>query len=222
MDQPCTKCGSLDRALESFDSALAQEEARGEGRQCLPDGRDMGMRGLTEATQRMRDAMSETLIGRGAAPVAIALGEALFWLAAVDDYFKNLCGETTYFQQRAADEGGRTTGGLVFARNMLGHGLNTASAIRFDLPAPTLIQEGGDLTVRWARLPGKDYGAPNRGTAMSIRFVWARLDELPKPTGPQHDRDAWYAELIAGKALSAPLDVAAAWFAAQRGDDPIK
>lgn len=159
--------------------------------------------------------MSQMLSGGEGAAVAIALGEALFWTAALDDYSKRLRGKTTYFREREADEHGRTVGGLVFARNLLGHGLNTASAISFEVHSPTLIRDGDKVTLRWPRLPGKDYGAPDRGTAFSVKFSWAPLQDLPAPGGPQHRRDDWYGELIAGKPLSKPLDVAAAWFEAR-------
>jgi hypothetical protein len=172
----------------------------------------MALRGLTEATQRLHEANRRIVTGGGGVPVTIALGEALWWTSALDDFFTKAEGKRVYHARREADERGRTVGGLVFARNMLGHGLNTASAIDFHLPSPTIVREGNNVTVRWARLSGREYADPDRGTIFRIEMRWADLSELPTPTGPQHKRDEWYVGLIAGRPLTGPLDVAAEWF----------
>jgi len=178
----------------------------------LGSGPDLGIGGLAAAIERLQEANRAIASGGGEAPIARALGEALFWIAALDDHFReNRCADV-YWPMRAADERGRTTGGLIYARNMLGHGLHIAGAIRFETHAPTVEQKGGDVTVRFPRLPDREYHAPNYGTFLSIQMLWADLAELPTPSGPQHGRDEWYRDRVAARPLSQPLRVAHQWF----------
>jgi hypothetical protein len=154
------------------------------------------------------------LTGGGPVPIATALGEGLFWIAALDDFFTRRYGARGYRLLRASDTRGRTAGGLIFARNLLGHGLHISGAIHLKAHAPTVVVEPGKLTLRWARLPGIDYGSPDRGTVFSAQMLWADAADLPKSRGPTHGRDRWYEQLVARRPLSQPMTTTEAWFRA--------
>jgi hypothetical protein len=181
----------------------------------LSGGAGLGMGGLANAIERLHEANANLLRGGGGEPIARALGEALFWIAALDHFFAEQQGYQAYWASRASDARGRTVGGLIFARNVLGHGLHIAGAIRFTAHPPTVVKDGDNLTIQWARLPGREYGSPDRGTVLSIQMAWADLEQLPTPSGPQWDRDVWYRDLVAAQPLSGPLKTASEWFRAQ-------
>jgi hypothetical protein len=187
----------------------------------LASGADLGIGGLGAAIERLQEANRGIASGGGEAPIARALGEALFWIAALDDHFRGNRGAGQYWPMRAADERGRTTGGLIYARNMLGHGLHIAGAIRFKTYAPTVEQSGGNVTVRFPRLADREYHAPNYGTFLSIQMLWADLAALPTPLGPQHGRDEWYRDHVAARPLSQPLRVAREWFERLSAPKPL-
>lgn len=180
-------------------------------------GPELGLSGLEAAIARIHEANRNLLTGGGQAPIARALSEALFWTAALDDFFATDQGAEKYWTARAGDADGRTAAGLIFARNMLSHGLHVAGAIQLLVHPPTLMREGDTVTLRWARLPGRDYGSGDRGTVLSFQLTWVNISQLPSPTSPQYGRDEWYRDLIAGRPLTHPFDSAYRWFSRQRG-----
>ena len=176
----------------------------------LTGGPELGIGALEAAIARLREANSRVITGGGAGPVAYALGEAMFWVAALDNHFKGSVPD--YWDTRASEEKGRTVGGVIYARNALGHGLFVAGAVRFQAHPPTLVRGGDKVTLRWARLPGRDYGSPDRGTAFSAQLIWVDLANLPPVSGTQHERDQWYSDHVAGRPVSHPLNDAADWY----------
>ncbi len=182
----------------------------------LRGGAELGVTALAAAIDRIHSANANLLRGGGAAPTAAALGEGLFWIAALDDFFVSAQPPGVYRRSRASDTRGQTVGGLIYARNGLGHGLHIAAAVRTVVHSPTVVKRDGQVTVQWARLPGREYGAPNRGTVLSMQFVWAEPDVLPVAPGRQHGRDLWYRDRVSGRPLTQPLTVGLDWFRAQR------
>lgn len=87
----------------------------------LPHGPEAALNGLREAVSRLREAVSSVLRGRaGYESIWIALSEALYWIAAMDDRYR---GTSYYFSRRDKDACGRTVAGLVYARNRHAHEL---------------------------------------------------------------------------------------------------
>jgi hypothetical protein len=176
----------------------------------LSDGPDFAPGALEAAIERLREATDGILSGGGEGPLARALGEALFWVGSLDQHFS--AQHEAYWASRGLDARGRAVGGLVFARNQLAHGLTSAGAIRFEVFPPTFVREGDDVAIRWARIDGRDYGSPNRGSPFAVQPVWVDLETLPPASGPQHDRDVWYRELVSARPLLEPLESALSWF----------
>jgi hypothetical protein len=160
----------------------------------LPDGPDIGLRALLEAIARAHPSSGPITRGEdalyGESRVSASVVEALFWIAALDDHFQGVAPD--YFNRRDSEPGGRTVGGLVYARNLGGHGLHAASAVRYEVGA---IGSGRPL--------------------LSAYFRWAQLADLPKPGRTEkRDRDRMYEERVAGQPLSEPLRVAHEWLKA--------
>jgi hypothetical protein len=195
-------------AYEASDNRAGHDQAADR----IAGGTALGLEGLRSAIERLHRANEQILSGSGAAPSAIALGEALFWIAALDDDFKTSAGPGVYFKARSEDHRGRTVGGLVYARNMLGHGLGTTAGMQFEVHPPTIVQEGSTVTVKWARLPGREYSSENHGTVFSTQLLWVALGDLPEAPEDPHGRHEWYAKNVAGAPLSSPLEVAREWF----------
>lgn len=171
----------------------------------LGGGAGLGVTALAAAIDRIHRANANSVRGGGTGPTAAGLGEALFWIAALDDFFVRTQQHGAYWRTRAADTRGQTVGGLIYARNALGHGLRIAGAMQTVFHAPTIVKTDDEITVRWARLPGRDYGAPNRGTLFSLQFLWAALEALPAVSGQQYERDAWYRDRVSGRPLTLEL-----------------
>jgi hypothetical protein len=87
----------------------------------LPRGADLALRGLELAHGRLREGVNKYLRGEGGALVAVALSEALYWIAWSDCY--GLKHVNDYSQTRDSSPGGRTVGGLGYARNFEAHEL---------------------------------------------------------------------------------------------------
>jgi hypothetical protein len=87
----------------------------------LPRGADLALRGLELAHGRLREGVNKYLRGEGGALVAVALSEALYWIAWSDYY--GLKHVNDYSQKRDSSPGGRTVGGLGYARNFEAHEL---------------------------------------------------------------------------------------------------
>jgi hypothetical protein len=166
----------------------------------LPYGPTEALVGSREASARIDAPIDRIFTGGGGALIWRALSEALFWIAALDDQGRALPG---YDARRDGEDGGRTVGGLVYARNRHAHNLVTAGEAEFIVPAPTVIQMP----------PGEPAAASSgRGTVFAMRARWVPLVALPPPDRPErHGRDAMYDGHVAGRPLREPLDEAAAW-----------
>lgn len=169
----------------------------------LPDGPDVALVGLTKAVARTPDALVGVFRGRGAAPVTVALGEALLWVGALDAYGTRLTPD--YLQRRDADAQGRAVGGLVHARNFQAHQLLAAAAGVLSGSTPEVVRGGGNLTIT--------------GLALTASFNWVAAADLPVMRNAQ-GRDVMYDQHVAGRPLTDPLDDAVAWFSALIGPYP--
>jgi hypothetical protein len=144
------------------------------------------------------------VFNQGAAPVTIALGEALLWADALDNHLERAEGAAAYFDRRAGHPAGRAVGGLVYARNFQAHELVGAASASFEAKTPLITHEAGKLTVS--------------GLGFSIRLMWRDGADLP-PRAERWERDAMYEERVAGRPLSHPIDEAIDWFDSALGGD---
>lgn len=166
----------------------------------LPHGPEAALNGLREAVSRLREAASGVLRGRaGYEAIWIALSEALYWVAAMDDRYRG----ADYFSRRNKDAGGRTVAGLVYARNSHAHELVSAGEAAFEVGSirPVQIPPGGTAPP------------PGRGTFLSMQLRWVTLDHLPLPPAhvKQHGRDVFYQNHIAERPITRPFDDAIEW-----------
>jgi hypothetical protein len=141
------------------------------------------------------------LRGGGGGHIWIALSEALYWVAALDDWAKSP-DEESYFKRRALTPEGRTVGGLVFARNAHAHELVTAGEAEFEMGTP-VIRTG----------PEASQYSGGGGTLFTVRFKWVALEKLTA-RDKNHGRDRMYDERVAGRLLTEPFKDAVAWFEA--------
>ena len=166
----------------------------------LPHGPEAALNGLCEAVTRLRDAVNRVLRGETGEAIWIALSEALYWVAAMDDHYNKA---DDYFSRRAEDPVGRTVAGLVYARNSHAHELVSAGEAVFDIGTPRVIQ-----------IPlGEMAPPPGRGAIFSMQLRWVALNLLPLPTQKnQHDRDVFYQDNVAEQPIAQPFDDAIEWF----------
>jgi hypothetical protein len=102
-----------------------------------------------------------------------ALGETLFWIAALDHHYQLRARRTgridAYFAHRDPDLYGRCIGGLIFARNAAGHQI----AILLEPPATSESALLGQL--RWRR--ASDLPKPDRAVRGELRLSYTTLLE---------------------------------------------
>lgn len=177
----------------------------------MPHGPDAALQGLRQAVARLDDSPRKLLSGEGGAQAWIALSEALYWVAALDDHASKL--GACYFKTRDADPVGKTVGGLVFARNIHAHELVTTGEASFQMGSPRI-----KLTPPGEPVP------KGRGTLFSVTLIWIPLTNLPArpavvsrkqqdPRGADpHGRDLMYRDRVAGRPLALPFVDAIAWF----------
>lgn len=166
----------------------------------LPHGPEAALNGLREAVSRLREAVSGVLRGRaGYEAIWIALSEALYWVAAMDDRYR---GAADYFSRRDKDAGGRTVAGLVYARNSHAHELVSAGEAVFEVGSIRPVQIP----------PGETAPPPGRGPWFSMQLRWVTLDRLPLPAHVErHGRDVFYQNHIADRPITHPFDDAIGW-----------
>jgi hypothetical protein len=118
----------------------------------LPHGADVALRGLELAHGRLREGVKKYFRGDGGALVAVALSEALYWIAVLD--YHGLKHVSDYSQKRDSSPGGRTVRGLGYARNFDAHELISTSEAALpeiqlrwttfqNLPAPKRTEKRG-------------------------------------------------------------------------------
>lgn len=164
----------------------------------LPHGPNVALDGLRKSHERLHHAIDQVLRGGGGGPVWIALSEALYWIAALDDHFAG----DDYWSERISTEGGRSVGGLVYARNMHAHELVSAGEAQFTI---------GSSSVQ--TYPPGEAPQPGRGTVFSTQLLWVGLNSLPAPERREkHGRDQMYADRVGRRPLSHPVNDAIAWF----------
>lgn len=73
------------------------------------------------------------LSGEGAKAVAIVTGEALWWVSALDDFFRSALGDHKCFAIPDRDDG-QCVAGLMHARNLHSHQLAPLGCLTDDLP----------------------------------------------------------------------------------------
>src|SRR4051794_15427977 len=82
------RCERMAPDRESAYEAPDDRDGHAQAADRIAGGTALGLEGLRSAIERLHLASEQILSGGGATPSAIALGEALFWIAALDDYFK--------------------------------------------------------------------------------------------------------------------------------------
>ena len=112
------------------------------------------------------------------------LGEALFWLVALDDLLEDVGGEL-YRNERDADDAGRLMRGLRYARNQVAHGTLVATLV--DVNPDNAVLDV--MILDQARLD------------TPIRLIWLARREFPEPTRDQRGADEVYDAELAGKPL---------------------
>jgi hypothetical protein len=158
-------------------------------------GADVALRGLGLAHGRLREGVKKYLRGDDRELVAIALSEALHWIAVLDNH--GLEHVSKYSQKRDSSPSGRTVGGLVYARNFHAHELIS-----------TKQAEAGE--VETVHGPVSDpYG---REPSLEMQPRWTSLQSLaPSGNKETHNRDQMYDENVAERPLSHPIADARAW-----------
>ena len=132
----------------------------------LPHAPSDALMGLQAAAARLDEATGKLLCGGGGAPIWIALSEALYWTATIDEQLQSK--DRGYRQLRDKDSAGRAVGGLIFARNFHAHEMASAGGAEFEVPAPTII-----MTPPGAPLP-----PAGRGPLFAVHFRWIAIEEL--------------------------------------------
>ncbi len=130
------------------------------------------------------------------------LGEALFWLCALDQLLTDVDG-SSYEDLRTADPDGRLVPGLRFARNRVAHGVAVASVSEVN-PENAVLGLGV-------------LGRMRLGTPANL--TWRRLEVIPPP--PENLRrpaqEASYQQHLAGNAVFETVEDAAIWLCSTAG-----
>jgi hypothetical protein len=105
----------------------------------LPQGSDVALRGLELAHGKLREGVNKYVRGDDGALVTVALSEALYWIAVTDDY--GLKHVSDYSEKRDSSPGGRTVGGLRYARDFQAQELISTSE-----------DAGPDIQLTWTAL----------------------------------------------------------------------
>jgi hypothetical protein len=130
-----------------------------------PAGPDLGLRALRAAIDRLHEAW--TTRGEGDWRISASAGEALLWIAALDNYMviQDQKRGTGYRTRRDADPLGEVVRALVYARDAFGHGLSMVSSFVYELGSPGIVQ--GDNVLKEAS-----------GPWLTIHFRWASIAKL--------------------------------------------
>ena len=120
----------------------------------------------------------------------IALAEALYWLAVIEDDEKSP-DRSTYYAQRLASQDGQVVAGLIFARNFITHQL------LLPMSRETLL--GG-------------WGTSMFGIGVIDDWRWKSLADLGNPIEREHKTHLLYESFVAGQDPATPLDAAARFF----------
>jgi hypothetical protein len=156
--------------------------------------RELGEQGLGEALDRLE----RRLINPAEGNLLVSLGDALTWLYALEDYHAYSMGGWKKFGSfRDGSAEGQTLGGLVYARNLMTHGLTEVSR---------LIAIPGTPVRRV--VPGRRGGSVTTPKSI-VYYAWKALADLPAPRLPEkHGRDTNYVQHVANRALLPPLRAA--------------
>jgi hypothetical protein len=163
----------------------------------LPRGADIALRGLGLAHGRLREGVKKYLRGDDRAFVAIALSEALHWIAVLDDHGREHVSK--YSERRDSSPSGRTVGGLVYARNFHAHELISTKQAEFNAGKMEMAQ--GPIS--------DPYG---RGPSLEMQLRWTALQGLALVRNREtRNRDQMYDENVAERPLTHPISDARAW-----------
>jgi hypothetical protein len=163
-----------------------------------PAGPDLGLRALRASIDRLHEAW--TTRGEGDWRISASAGEALLWIAALDNYMviQDQKRGTGYRTRRDADPLGEVVRALAYARDALGHGLSMVSSFVYELGSPGIVQ--GDNVLKEAS-----------GPWLTIHFRWASITKLPNRR-QDATLDRLYEQRVANRPLSHPLDEAHRFF----------
>jgi hypothetical protein len=172
----------------------------------------MILSGLSDATARYRLAINEST----GLKARVAVGEALWWITAANDYLRSRVSKMTdrqggriYYTQIATTPEGKVLAGLVYLRNYAGHMFALALTAKTE-PASAqfnVVQADGSIETRtvYATVtynPALEDFCPKDG------YYFTTRDRLPQPSGADVlNRDQYYDELIAGKSVELILDL---------------
>jgi hypothetical protein len=169
----------------------------------LPHGPEVALRGLKGGVQRLHAANEGLLRGGGGVPISIALSEALYWVAALDESLRK--STNAYRTRRKADPSGEAAGGLVYARNLNTHRLVSPGRMESTMGTPIVQRDpGGAIRVIWGE-----------GGIFAVQMLWRPFEDLPLPDTrfpERQGRNEMYRRAVAGRPLTVPLDAAVDWF----------
>lgn len=166
----------------------------------------LGMAGLRAAIDRLRASGDDI----GAAQLAVA--EAAYWVAALDDVARAACagGSTAYYAARRANSRGRVVAGLIFARNLTTHQLVGTYGLTWKPAAVRVMQDGA---WKEAKMKVRTEGGWVEATPKVARGTWKDRAELPAPDWPEkHGREGDYDTAVAGKDAVTVLQDALSFF----------
>jgi hypothetical protein len=163
---------------------------------------DMLLAGLADAIDRYSVALSDS-VGLKA---RIAIGEALWWIAAADDFLRDRISRMNmkqYYRQLTVSKDGRILAGLVYLRHRTGHQFALAlvaksqpAAAQVDIIQDDSSLKSNTVSATIAYKPALHNTCPKGG------YYFAEFDDLPSPGQPEKmDRDNFYKLYVAGQAV---------------------
>jgi hypothetical protein len=171
---------------------------------------NMIIAGLSEAIVRYKTAVQ----GSSGLAARVAVGEALWWIAAADEFLRNRVSDMngnskTYYTELGKTTAGGMLGGLAYLRNRTGHQYALAltdseaasASASFNVIQKDGSVESNTVTVTLSRNARLDDPSPEGG------FHFAPLGALSAPGYPETSgRDKFYEREVAGKPVGDILD----------------
>lgn len=177
---------------------------RPEGERTDEARHDIAAFGLEQAIDRLRRTGRGMFRGEGQRAHIASIGEALWWVASLDDHCQHLEDKAPYFARRDADQLGQTVAGLIYARNLHGHYL---------APLAMIAQHSEPQPVRQPPADAAPEAQMVQLDTAVLTLVWRELPHLQVPTREErHGRDEMYSDRVAGRPLFEPLVDALTFF----------
>jgi len=166
---------------------------------------EFGKRALRLASDRLASSSDDD-------ERAIAVAEAAYWVAALDEMAMSSIGTAGYYVLRSQHRFGSVVSGIVYARNLTTHQLVAPYGVAV-VPAEVHVNfDGTGLKKAKVYAHFGDAGVQ----PAKVRFAklcWKPLDQLPAPARPErHGRDQDYERWVSGREAASVLADALTYF----------